>query len=41
MPDIPCDERANLERAVIVAVQLLFATKPVDRGPAASRRGLP
>ena len=34
MPDIPCEERAKLERAVILAVEALYATKPKDRGPA-------
>jgi len=33
-PDIPCEERAKLERTVILAVQVLYATKPADRGPA-------
>jgi hypothetical protein len=34
MPDISCDERTRLKRAVIVAVQVLYATKCEERGPA-------
>jgi hypothetical protein len=34
MADIPCNERARLERAVFFAVQVLYGTKPEDRGPA-------
>ena len=31
MPDIPCKDRSRLERAVIVAVEVLYATKREDR----------
>jgi hypothetical protein len=34
MPDIPCDERAKLEHAVIIAAQVRCATKREERGPA-------
>ena len=34
MPDIPCEERLRLERAVIVAIQGLYATESTARGPA-------
>ena len=34
MPDTPCDERAKPEHAVILAVLVLYGTKPADRGPA-------
>jgi hypothetical protein len=33
MPDIPCEERTRLERAVIVAIQGLYAAESTARGP--------
>ena len=34
MPDIPCEERLRLERAVIVAIQGLYAAESTARGSA-------
>jgi hypothetical protein len=34
LPDIPCDERARLEHAVMIAVLVRCDTKPEERGPA-------
>jgi hypothetical protein len=34
MPDIPCEERLRLERAVIVAMQGLYAAESTARGSA-------
>ena len=34
MPDIPCEERLRLERAVIVAIQGLYAEENSARRPA-------
>ena len=34
MPDIRCEERLRLERAVIVAIQGLYAAESTARGPA-------